>query len=349
MTKALHHTMKPPRFQLRFPLRFQLRFRFAAIALAAAVPMLTSLPVSAESWPSRPVKLVVPFPPGGAADAIGRYYADKLTRALGQPVIVDNKAGAGTAIAAEYVARAAPDGYTISLATSGQLTVLPHLQSNLRFDPVKDFTPVSLVASVHNVVAINPKLQIHSLPELLARAKANPGKVTYSSCGSGTLCHLTGELLQNLSGSELLHVPYKGSAPAVTAALGGEVDLAIDTLTVLAPQIRAGKLQGLVQTAATRSPQLPDVPSAPEAGLPSFISSGWFGVVVPANTPAPIVARLQKELHTIARAPQTDHDLQERGISVEYNTPTEFASLIRTDYSRWGKVVQAGKIQLAAQ
>ncbi|WP_353236045.1 tripartite tricarboxylate transporter substrate binding protein [Diaphorobacter ruginosibacter] len=325
------------------------RFRFAAIAFAAALPLLTTLPASAENWPARPVKLVVPFPPGGAADAIGRYYADKLTKALGQPVIVDNKAGAGTAIAAEYVARAVPDGYTISLATSGQLTVLPHLQSNLRFDPAKDFTPVSLVASVHNVVAINPKLQIHSLPELLARAKANPGKVTYSSCGSGTLCHLTGELLQNLSGSELLHVPYKGSAPAVTAALGGEVDLAIDTLTVLAPQIKAGKLQGLVQTAATRSPQLPDVPSAPEAGLPSFISSGWFGIVVPANTPAPIVARLQKELHTIARAPQTDHDLQERGISVEYNSPAEFASLIRTDYSRWGKVVQAGKIQLASQ
>ncbi len=337
MTKGLRHTMKPHSF----------RFRFAAIAFAAALPLLTTLPASAENWPARPVKLVVPFPPGGAADAIGRYYADKLTKALGQPVIVDNKAGAGTAIAAEYVARAVPDGYTISLATSGQLTVLPHLQSNLRFDPAKDFTPVSLVASVHNVVAINPKLQIHSLPELLARAKANPGKVTYSSCGSGTLCHLTGELLQNLSGSELLHVPYKGSAPAVTAALGG--DLALDTLTVLAPQIKAGKLQGLVQTAATRSPQLPDVPSAPEAGLPSFISSGWFGIVVPANTPAPIVARLQKELHTIARAPQTDHDLQERGISVEYNSPAEFASLIRTDYSRWGKVVQAGKIQLASQ
>lgn len=325
-------------------------FRFPAIALAAVLPLIHALPASAEqAWPNRPLKLVVPFPPGGAADAIGRYYADQLSKSLGQPVIVDNKAGAGTAIAAEFAARSTPDGYTLSLATTGQLAVLPHLQDNLRFDPIKDFTPVSLLASVHNVVAVNPKLQIHSLSELLARAKAQPGRVSYSSCGSGTLCHLTGELLQNLTGAELLHVPFKGSAPAVTAVLGGEVDIAVDTLTVLAPQIKAGKLQGLVQTSAKRSSQLPDVPSATEAGLPKFLSSGWFGVVVPVGTPAPIVNRLQTEIHAIARNPKTEHDLQERGISVEYNTPAQFSQLIRDDYTRWGGVVKASPQILASR
>ena len=317
------------------------------IASSALSPLATHAQTHApNAWPSKPIKLVVPFPPGGAADVIGRYYAEQLSHALGQPVLVDNKPGAGTAIAAEYVAKAAPDGYTISLATSGQLAVLPHVQSKLRFDAIKDFQPVSLVASVHNVVAVDPKSGIQSLGDLLAKAKANPGKLSYSSCGTGTLCHLTGELLQTQTGTELLHVAYKGSAPAVTGLLGGEVDVAVDTVTVLAPQIQAGKLKGLVQSSAKRSPLLPGVPSAPEAKVPGFLAEGWFGVVLPKGAPQPVVDRLQREIHAIATKPQTAQALQERGIAVAHNTPAEFAALIRKDHTSWGKVVQAAQLQL---
>lgn len=292
------------------------------------------------AWPQQPIKLIVPFPPGGAADAIGRYYARRLGDVLGQPVLVDNKPGAGTAIAAEAAARATPDGYTLSLATTGQLAVLPHLQPSLRFDALKDFTPVALLGSVANVVAVSPQLGVSTLPQLLERARSAPGKTTYSSCGGGTLCHLTGELLQRLTGVQLLHVPYKGSAPAVVAAVAGEVDVAVDTLTVLAPQIRAGKLRGLVLTSAQRSPLIPDVPSAADAGVPGFTVSGWFGLVAPAGTPEPVVARLAREIDAIARSPDTTQHFTQLGIVAERSTPASFGDTIRADHTRWAQVVR---------
>ena len=321
-------------------------FQPLAIGLLGVAALAAAPQVSAQAWPAKPLKLIVPFPPGGAADTIGRYYAEQLGQALGQAVVVDNKPGAGTAIAAELAARAAPDGYTLSLATSGQLTILPHLQAGLRFDPLKDFAPVSLLASVPNVVAVNAKFPAQSVAELVAAARARPGKLSYSSCGTGTLCHLSGELFKGLTGADLLHVPYKGSAPAVAAALGGEVDVAVDTLTILAPQIQAGKLRGLVLTSAQRSPLLPGVPSAPEAGLPEFATAGWFGIVLPAGAPAPIVERLQREIAAIARAPKTVRELEAKGITVEHNTPAAFAELIRADHARWGRVIKDSDVRI---
>ena len=313
------------------------------MALMAGVPSASAQ--NAPDWPNRPLKLIVPFPPGGAADLIGRYYAEQLSQALGQRVLVDNRPGAGTAIAAEAAARAQPDGYTLSLATSGQLTILPNLQQELRFDPIKDFTPVSLLGSVPNVVAVNrSKSGINSLEHLLRRARAQPGQLTLSSCGRGTLCHLSGSLLQNLTATSLLHVPYKGSAPAVAALLAGEVDVSVDTLTILSPQIKAGKLHGLVLGSAQRSVLLPEVPSADEVGLPGFIDSGWFGLVLPAGVPEALVQQLQQSIVKIAVAPATASYFADNGITVEHSTPAAFAQLIQDDLQRWREVVLAGRV-----
>ncbi|ANQ85548.1 hypothetical protein dqs_2518 [Azoarcus olearius] len=307
--------------------------------LALGAVALMPFAAQADTWPSKPLKLIVAFPPGGASDIVGRFYAEQLSTALGQPVVVENKPGAGTAIAAEAAAKAAPDGYTLSLAPAGQLTILPHLAKDLRYDAFKDFAPVSVVASVPYVVAVNSTVPANTLQEFTAYAKANPGKVSYSSCGNGTLCHLSGEFYKSLTGTELLHVPYKGSAPAITALLGGEVNAAFDTLTVLAPQVKGGKVKGLAITSAKRSPTLPDVPTAAEAGLKGFEASSWFGIVVPAATPKPVIERLHKELAQIAAKPETRTKLAEQGLDVESTTPDAFSRLIREDSVKWGKVV----------
>jgi tripartite-type tricarboxylate transporter receptor subunit TctC len=311
----------------------------ATLALSAATL------AQADNWPSRPLTLIVPFPPGGAADTVGRYYAEQLSTSLGQPVVVDNKPGAGTAIAAEAVAKAKPDGYTLSLATAGQLAILPNLQA-VRYDPIKDFTPVAMLASVPNVVAVGPKTKVDSLQALIDQAKAKPGALSYSSCGNGTLCHLSGELLKNLAGVDLLHVPYKGSAPAVTGLLGGEVDVAVDTLTVLAPQIQAGKLKGLVLTSAERSPLLPSVPSANEVGLPGFVASGWFGIVLPKGAEPALVERLNNAIEVIADKPETAERFGQQGISVERSSPAGFAQVIAADKARWGEVIRTAQVHI---
>jgi tripartite-type tricarboxylate transporter receptor subunit TctC len=330
--------------RLRRPWRRAATLASGLMACAMSVVAPPAL-AQADAWPTQTLKLIVPFPPGGAADIIGRHYAEQLSHALGKPVVVDNKPGAGTAIAAEAAARAT-DGHTLSLATSGQLTILPNLQSNLRFNPLKDFAAVSVVASVPNVVAVNPDLKVNTLAELTAAAKARPGKIGYSSCGTGTLCHLTGELYKNLVGADLLHVPYKGSAPAVAAVLGGEVGVAVDTLTILAPQIKAGKLKGLALTSTKRSPLLPDVPSAAEAGLPDFVVSGWFGIVLPANAPPTVVERLNREIAVIAQSQKTAQHFAQNGITVEQSSPAAFAKLIRDDHARWGQVIRVSEVKL---
>ncbi len=314
--------------------------------LAFGALLMVSSAAWSATWPAKPLTLIIPFPPGGGADTIGRYYAEQLSSALGQPVVVDNKPGAGTAIAAEAAARAAPDGYTLSLATAGQLTILPNLADNLRFDPEQSFAPVSVVASIPNVIAVNDNLAVKDLQGLIAEAKARPGAISYSSCGNGTLCHLSGELFKSLAGIDLLHVPYKGSAPAVTGLLGGEVDVAVDTLTVLAPQIQAGKVHGLALTSAQRSPLLPDVPTVAEAGLPELESSGWFGIVLPAATPGEIVERLNREIGTIAKSQQTAERFRQNGITVEYSSPEQFARIIHDGRVRWGKVAKESGAQI---
>ena len=320
-------------------------FRFVAIATACLLGGATAAS-SADAWPSRSIKLIVPFPPGGAADIIARIYADKLSESLKQPIVVENKAGAGTAIAADAAAKADPDGYTLSLAPAGQLTILPHLNKTITYDPFKSFAPVSLLASVPYVVAASPETPISNLKELIAAAKKEPGKLTYSSCGPGTLCHLSGELFKSLTGTDLLHVPFKGSAPAINALIGNQVNLAFDTLTVLAPQIRDGKVKGLAITSRERSPQLPNVPTAAEAGLSNYVVDSWFGLVVPAATPADIVQRLNAEVIRIGNLPDVRERLGSQGLSVTTSTPEAFTQTIQADYARWGKVIDSSGVTL---
>lgn len=318
----------------------------ASLVAAGMLVGASTASLASSAWPARTIKFVVPFPAGGAADTIARVYADKLSEALKQPVVVDNKPGAGTGIAAEFVAAAEPDGYTISLAPAGQLAILPHINSNIRFDPIKSFAPVSLLASVPYVVAASPNTPINNVKELIAAAKKDPGKLTYSSCGPGTICHLSGEMFKSQTGTDLLHVPFKGSAPAVNALIGDQVNLAFDTLTVLAPQIRDGKVKGLVITSRERSPQLPNVPTAIEAGLPDYTLESWFGLVVPAATPADIVQRLNVEVVRIGNLPDVKERLGAQGLTVTTNTPEDYAKLIRADYARWGKVVDSAGAQI---
>lgn len=313
--------------------------RLAAPLLAAAA-LVAPFGAHADSWPSKPLKLIVPYPPGGAADTVGRIYADALTEALKQPVVVENKPGAGTAIAAEFVANGPADGYTLNLVPTGQLTVLPHVAKNLKFDAFKSFTPVSLLAYTSVVIAANNEVPAKSLKELVAQAKAAPGKFSYSSSGSGTIIHLAGEYFRLTSGTDILHVPFKGSAPAVTAVLGGEVNLAVDTLTILAPQIKGGKLRGLAIASRERSPLLPDVPTVAESGYPGFEVTSWFGLNVATGTPAEIVTRLNTEIAKAAASPTVKEKLAAQGLDPWPSTPAKFAEQVRTDYEKYGKVVR---------
>ncbi len=298
----------------------------------------------AEAWPARPIRLIVPYPPGGAADATGRIYAEALSEALKQSVIAENKPGAGTAIAAEYVAAAPPDGYVLSLVPTGQLTVLPHIQKSLKFDPFKSFQPVSMLAATGVVIAANPAVPANDLKSLIALSRARPDTLTYSSSGSGTIIHLAGEYFKLATGADLRHVPFKGSAPAITAVIGGHVDVSVDTLTVLAPQIRSGKLKGLAIASRERSPQLPDLPTASELGFPDFEVVSWFGLAAPAGTPPAIVSKLGEVVAQAASQAGLRERLALQGLEPWPLAADAFAARIRRDYDTWGRVVRESAI-----
>lgn len=355
---ALHGTVEPHRRRAgsagfhaasragaprgRQGLRRAITLAFGGLALLLG--MGPALAQQEAAWPAKPLRLIVPFPPGGAADSIGRLVALKLGERLGQSVTVENKAGAGTILAAQAAAQAAPDGYTLSLATSGQLAINPALHAKLPYDPVRSFVPVGLVAATAYVISVPADSPIPSLQGLIAQARQQPGSLAYSSCGNGTVCHLTGELLKSAAGIDLLHVPFAGSAPAITALLGHQVQVASDTVAVQAPHLRAGKLRGLVISSPRRSPVLPDVPTAAEAGLPAFVADSWFGVVVPAGTPPAIVQRLNAELAALTQSSEVRDTLAQQGLDALGGTPDQFARQIEADLVKWGRVVREGQV-----
>jgi len=304
---------------------------FALAAIAGA---------QAPAYPTKPIRLVVPFPAGGATDILAREVAKHLTDAWGQSVVVDNRPGAGGNIGSELVAKAAPDGYTLEMGTVGTHAINASLYSKMPYDHVRDFVPVILVAGVPNVLEVNPALPVNSVQELIAYAKANPGKLNFASSGSGTSIHLSGELFKVMAGVQMTHVPYKGSAPALQDLIGGQVQLMFDNLPPSLPQIKAGKLRALAVTSSVRAPALPDVPTIAESGLPGFEASSWFGILAPAGTPPAIIAKVNAEVSKWLASPEGKEKLAGIGANAAGGSPEDFTRHIQAETAKWAKVVK---------
>ena len=300
------------------------------------------------NWPTKPVRIVVPFAPGGTTDILARATAAELTKAFGQPFVVDNRAGAGGNIGTEVVAKAAPDGYTLLMGTVGTHGINRALYDKLAFDPVKDFAPITLVAGVPNVMVMNADkaraLGITNVQQFIAYAKANPGKLNMASSGNGTSIHMAGELFKTMTGSYMVHFPYRGSGPALMDMVGGNMDVMFDNLPSAMQQIKAGKLTALAVTSAERSAALPDVPTVEQAGGPAlkgFEASSWFGLLAPAGTPPEIVNAIQREVAKAIASPAVKEKLLAQGAIPSGNTPQEFARLIDSELKKWAPVVKA--------
>ncbi len=297
-----------------------------------------------EAYPSRPVRFILPFPPGGGTDILGRLIAERLSAGLGQPVVTENRGGAGGNVGAEAAAHSAPDGYTIVLVAPS-LAISPSLYSKLNYDPVKDLAPVSLVATVPNVMLTNPSVEAKNLQEFIALARARPGAMNYGSGGAGTSNHLAGELFNIVTGAKLVHVPYKGVNLAMQGVLAGEIHLVFIGIPAALPHIKAGRLRALALVAPQRSPALPELPTAAEAGLKDFEVTTWYGVMTPAGTPRPIVTRLNAELVKIMHAPDVKERLAGMATDPLTSTPEEFAAYLRQEIAKWGDVVRRANLK----
>lgn len=312
--------------------------------------LLTALLVSTahadSNFPSKPITLVVAFAAGGGTDTAARLVAKDLATELGQPIIVENRPGAGGAIGAVGVTRAAADGYTLLFGSGSELDVLPAVKVKAPYDTLKDFTPITEVGTVSFALAVSPSLHTNSVGELIAYARANPGKLNFASFGIGSTNHLIGEAFARKNGLSLVHVPYKGSAAAVTDLLAGQVQLTFDTASVMMPLVRSGSLKGLATLSPERSPLAPELPTMAESGLSDFTFEGWLGVLAPRGTPAAIVDRLHAALAKVLRLPALAEALQERGVRVVASTPDEFGAFMKADVAKWGEIARAADIRM---
>ena len=318
---------------MKRPIRALQALSITVLAIGAASASAT--------YPAKPIRLVVPFPAGGGADFMARTLAQKLSGQLGQPVVLDHRGGAGGTIAAEAVAGAAPDGYTLLFGTMGTQAINPHLYARLRYDPLKDFAPVSLTHSTPRVLVVNLSIPARSVQTLIALARAQPGTLTFGSAGNGSSSHLAGELFKSMAGVDMTHVPYKGSGPAAADLLGGRISMVFDSIAVYGDHIRTGKVRALGVTSPQRTAALPDVPAIAEAGLAGFDVSNWLGVLAPAKTPREIIARLNSEIRTAMADPEIRKQLAAVGIEALHSTPEAFGETIRTELAKWRKVVKA--------
>ena len=308
---------------------------------SALALVLTVTLAAAQPYPSKPVRLVVGFPPGGPTDIIGRLVGTKLTEYFKEQVIVDNRPGAGGNIAADYVAKAAPNGYTVLLTHPATHAISPALYSKLPFDVVRDFAPVSQLVTVPNILVIHPSLPARNVRELVALAKKNPGAINFASGGSGTGGHLSGELFKTMAGIDMVHVPYRGGAPAITDLVAGQVQVMIDNMQALLPYVRSGRLRALAVTPSARVPVVPELPTIAESGVPGYDVSSWFGLVVPAGTPQAVIDRLNADSVKAVRAPDVAARFADLGATPVGSTPEEFRMFIATEIAKWGPVVKA--------
>jgi tripartite-type tricarboxylate transporter receptor subunit TctC len=322
------------------PRNLHTRTTLTALALGFAASL-----AAAQSWPAKPITLVVPFPPGGSSDALARAITTPLSQSLGQPVVVESKPGAGATVGADYVAKARPDGYTLLMGAVHH-TIATSVYKKLPYDFEKSFTPITTVALVPNVLVVNAKSPATDVKSLIAQAKAAPGKLSYGSNGNGTVQHLIGTQFSTTTGVELLHVPYKGSAPLTTDLLGGQVDMSFDTLTPLVQHIKAGKLRALAVTTAKRSSTLPDVPTLAEAGMKDFDQGTWFGILAPAATPAEVIARLNAEMVKIIQSPEFRKRMEEIGAEPVGDSPAQMAAQIKDDTAKYAKLVKDAKVAI---
>jgi tripartite-type tricarboxylate transporter receptor subunit TctC len=317
-----------------------LRSALLTLIACALVASVAAPPAQAQSFPSKPVRMVIPFPPGGPLDAVGRTIAQKLTEAWGQNVLVDNRPGAGGNIGADLVAKSAPDGYTVVMGALSTHAVNPSLYPKMPYDAIKDFAPISLVAVTPNVLVVNPSLPVNTAREFIAYAKANPGKLAFGSGSNGSAGHLAGELFKAETGADMLHVPFKGAAPAMQALLAGDTQLMFDNLASSTPQVKAGKLRALAVTTAQRSKLAPELPTLAEAGLPGFDITTWFGLLAPAGTPPDVIARWNSEVTRILNAPEVRERLLLLGVEPAPNSPQAFAQFIGSEMAKYARIVK---------
>ena len=322
------------------------RVFYAGAWLVVALLCVVVIPnAAAQTWPARPVRIIVPYPPGGIGDTVTRALAQGLTEQMGQPFVIENKPGASQMIGAELVAKAPADGYTLFLGSVSSLAINVNSQKKMPYDPARDFAPVSMAFFSPLYLVVNPAVPAHSVRELIALSRAQPGKITFASIGQGGSIHLAGELFRSMAGLDMTHVPYKGSAPALTDVIGGQVNLMFDAGVSALPQVRAGKLRALAVTSAKRSLSAPDLPTVAEAGnLPGYEATIWFGLVAPAGTPREIVMRLAQEVAKITRQTALRERFAPQGVELSASLPDEFAEFIKTEIPKWGKVLRDANV-----
>lgn len=322
--------------------------RFEPIAKAAVAVMLASAMGSlfAQAYPTRPIRLVVPFAPGGGNDIVSRAIAQQLTEAFGHSVIVDNRAGAGGIIGTDMVAKASGDGYTLGMGSTSSLAINPVLFKKLPYHPVRDFVPITLATSAPYLIAVHPSVSARSIKELVALAKAKPNSLHFASAGNGSIIHLAGEIFKSMAGVDMIHVPYKGMGPGMIDTIAGHVHVAFGPMVQTVPPVRNGQLRGLAVSSATRSSVVPDIPTVGESGVPGYDVVGWYGLVAPASTPRPIVEKLNREIVRILHSKALKDRLAHDGVEVGADTSEHFGAFIKSELAKWGKAVRDAKVTL---
>ncbi|MBN9410559.1 MAG: tripartite tricarboxylate transporter substrate binding protein [Burkholderiales bacterium] len=319
--------------------------RRAACTLMAAMAAAFAVPAMAQAWPDRPVKLVSPWPPGGSNDTFSRLLATRLTTTLGQPVVVENRPGATGTLGVGQVARAPADGYLLVMGSSPTHATATSIYPQLNYNPVKDFAPITLVGSSANALVVHPSVPARTVAELIALAKAKPGTLTYASTGNGSSQHLSAELFKAMAGVDMLHVPYKGAAPAISDIVAGHINLGFHNMVDVLPHVKAGTLRALAVTSSTRARPLPDVPTIAESGVPGYMAEVWFGVFAPAHTPRPIVERLNREIVAALADPEIRSKFDAAGMSVVGNSPDEFARYVQEEVTKWSDIVRRADVK----